>query len=180
MIRRSLVVALPLLALTTCAPGVRTALAPLPPVSGNLVAAPRVNGSVGSPEATPPVQTSYGSAPGGVSAPGVVASAGGEVSLDFADTDIREVVAQILGNALHENYTIDPAVKGSATFHTASPIPRSRLLPTLQVLLSQNAATLVQAGGLYRVAPAAEATTAGIAGSDISAGSLVVPLRYVK
>jgi general secretion pathway protein D len=180
VIRRHFVLLLlPLLA-TTCAHPRPPVWQPLPPVSGNTVAAPRLNGDVGSPEAIPPAQLTYGTAPTGNAAPGVLAGAGGDVSLDFADTDIREVVAQILGNALHENYTIDPAVKGTATFHTATPIPRARLLATLQVLLSQNGATLVQSGGLYRVAPAADAATAGIAGSDISAGSVVVPLRYAS
>ena len=72
---------------------------------------------------------------------------GGDISLDFADTDIREVVAQILGTLLHVNYTIDPAVHGTATLHTVNPSPRSRLLPTLQALLAQNGATVVQIGG---------------------------------
>lgn len=178
--RLSSAILLPLLALTTCAHPVAPVWRPLPPTAGNTGAAPRLNGNVGSPEAVPPAEVAYGSAPGGGSAPGVQTTAGGDVSLDFADTDIREVVAQILGNALHENYAIDPAVKGTATFHTATPIPRARLLATLQVLLSENGATLVQTGGLYRIAPAADAVTAGVAGSDSSAGSAVVPLRFAS
>ena len=181
MIRRCLVVALPLLALAACTRSTPPALTPLPPVANTGVAAPRVSGSVGAPEATPPAQVAYGRPlPAGRLSPGIVATAGGDVSLDFADTDIREVVAQILGNALHENYTIDPAVKGTATFHTASPLPRARLLATLQVLLSENGATLVQTGGMYRVEPAAEAVTAGVAGSESSAGGVVLPLRYAS
>ena len=38
-----------------------------------------------------------------------------QYSLDFADTDVREAVAQILGTMLGLNYSIDPAVKGTVT-----------------------------------------------------------------
>ena len=181
MTRRALTLALPLLALGACAHLTKTALSPLPPASANTqTAAPRVNGSVGAPDQQPPAQLAYGTAPAGLGRAGVTETAGGDVSLDFVDTDIREVVAQILGNALHVNYTIDPAVKGTATFHTATPLPRSRLLPTLQVLLSENAAAMVEGDGLYRIVPVTEATNAGIAGSSTSAGGVVLPLRYAS
>jgi general secretion pathway protein D len=187
---RALVFVLPLLALGACArfahpahapspaTGPATAASPLPAEGANTAATPLVNGSIGAPDQTPPAQIAYGTVPGAAAKPGVTVEAGGEVSLDFVDTDIREVVAQILGSALHANFTIDPAVKGTATFHTASPLPRSRLLQTLQVLLGQNAAAMVEANGLYRIVPIAEAATSGIAGSDTSAGGMVVPLRY--
>ena len=60
----------------------------------------------------------------------------GDITLDFADSDIREVVAQTLGAVLHANYTIDPAVRGTATLHSAGPMSRGRLLTTLQSLLA--------------------------------------------
>ncbi|MBW4034146.1 MAG: type II secretion system secretin GspD [Proteobacteria bacterium] len=147
-----------------------TKLAPpaIPPQSGAIVAA--------RPGA---VTASYGSQtplPGaGTPPPGV---AGGAVSLDFADTDIRAVVAQILGSILHVTYTIDPAVHGKATLHTAYPLPMADLIPTLQTLLGQNQAELVESHGIYRVIPVAAAGPA-MAGSDALAGATVVPLRYV-
>ncbi len=145
----------------------------------SITAAPRINGNVGSPQATLPAQVSYGSQ-GGVTLPQSPSGAhqAGDISLDFADTDIREVVAQILGNILKLNYTIDPAVHGTATLRTVAPLPRSQLLPTLQSLLGQNGAALVQSGGLYRVVPAAAAATA--AGADGTAGSVVLPLHYAS
>ena len=177
---RSLIKLIPLLALAACVRPVEPSLTPLPAAGANGEASPRVSGSVGAPEHTPPAQLAYGAAQGGAARPGVIQEGGGEVSLDFAGTDIREVVAQILGNALHENFTIDPAVKGTATFHTATPIPRAKLLQTLQVLLGQNAAAMVESNGIYRIVPVAEATNAGIAGSDTSAGGVVLPLRYAS
>jgi general secretion pathway protein D len=172
---------LTLLALSACARFHAPKVTPLPAAGASTeVPPPRVNGSVGGPDQTPPPQLAYGSTPGAPARPGVTEEAGGDVSLDFADTDIREVVAQILGAALRENYTIDPAVKGTATFHTATPIPKSRLLQTLQVLLGQNAAAMVQANGIYRIVPVAEAPTAGIAASDTAAGGVVLALRYAS
>jgi general secretion pathway protein D len=115
----------------------------------------------------------------------VPASAGqdgepGEVTLKFADTDIREIVRVILGGTLKLNYTIDPAVRGTATLDTPVPLRRSELLPTLELLLNQNGATLARRGGLYSVVPLGSAKAARVvSGVQIpGSGSQVVPLRY--
>ncbi|MBV8093077.1 MAG: type II secretion system secretin GspD [Acetobacteraceae bacterium] len=157
-------------------PAAITTLPELPGTSGR--AAPRVNGKVGAPEATLPPEISYGGAAGAPprTPPPVQGQETGDISLDFADTDIREVVAQILGNILHVNYTIDPAVHGVATFRTARPLTRAQLLPTLQTLLAQNGAALVQSGPVYRIIPAAQTT--GARAVDGLGGTVVVPLRY--
>ena len=165
----------------------------LPQVRGNIgAAAPRVNGDVGSTDYRLSPQVALGqpqplrlksSEPGNV---------GGNISLDFADTDIREVAAQILGTLLKVNYTIDPAVKGTATLHTSAPFSSAQLLSVLQTLLAQNGAALVESSGLYRVVaggtaaagqpPASVGASGGnlpvtIGGSAVS-GSSVVPLRF--
>ncbi|HZU87685.1 MAG TPA: type II secretion system secretin GspD, partial [Stellaceae bacterium] len=107
---------------------------------------------------------------------------GGEVTLDFVDTDIREVARTILGKMLKVNYTIDPTVHGTASIETGRPMPRSALLPALETLLNQNGATLVRRDGVYAVVPIA----AGISGNAISganvtgAGTAVVALRYAS
>ncbi|HEX3576110.1 MAG TPA: hypothetical protein VHU42_16030, partial [Rhodopila sp.] len=77
--------------------------------NGATAAPPRINGSVGSPNALPPAQFAYGRQDQPATQAQAAAAAGaGDVSLDFADTDIREVTAQILGTILKVNYTIDP------------------------------------------------------------------------
>ncbi len=145
-------------------------------------AAPRVNGPVGTTETQRAARLSYGreaevqirSAAG---APG----SGGDISLDFADTDIREVTARILGDILHVNYSIDPAVRGTATLHTATPLTRDQVAPALEALLAQNGATLLVANGLYRVVPSASpAASAAVAGGAGLSGNAVVPLRYAS
>lgn len=156
----------------------------LPELPGvNASATPRVNGKVGSTAAALRPEISLGTgaiSPGTLTRPahGFSGSATGDISLDFADTDIREIAAQILGNILKVNYTIDPAVHGTATLRTVRPVATPQLLPILQSLLGQNGAALVQTGGLYRVVPVAQAiaaeAAAGVAGSEI------VTLRYAS
>jgi general secretion pathway protein D len=182
------ILAVALLTLAACEQETTPVLAPLAaplPLGG---AAARVSGAVGASEVVQSPTTSYGSAPAitvrddptrGSQAGG--SQTGGDVSLDFADTDIREVVAQILGTLLRLTYTIDPSVRGTATLRTATPIARGQLIATLQALLAQNGATLVQAGAVYRVVPAAAALSGGnLAGGDATAGTAVVPLHYAS
>ncbi len=88
------------------------------------------------------------------------------------------MAAQILGNSLHVNYTIDPSVHGTATLRTVVPLSTAQLIPILQSLLAENQATLVENGGVYRVLPVAQAL--GVAGGPGTAGGTMVPLHYVS
>lgn len=108
---------------------------------------------------------------------------GGDVTLNFADTDIREAAHVILGNMLKVDYTIDPRVRGTATLATATPLPRSALLPTLETLLNQNGATLVARGGIYEVVPLTAATVSNPVPNAVGnggGGSQVIALRYAS
>ncbi len=153
-------------------------LPPLKPLGADVgQASPRISGPVNAQPVYPRVSVS--TVPGATVSIGRGAGAGGSggsVTLDFADTDIREVAAQILGNSLHLNYTIDPSVHGTATLRTVVPLSNSQLIPVLQSLLQQNQATLVQTGGVYRVLPIAAAQ--GVAGGVGTAGGTMVALRY--
>jgi general secretion pathway protein D len=139
----------------------------------------RINGGIGGATAPARPSAAY-SAPQAInlSSPANYPSQG-DISLDFADTDIRTAVDQILGSILHQNYTIDPSVTGTVTLHTVTPLARAALIPTLQTLLAQNHAVLVQAGGLYRVMPADQAAASpALAGDPSLGGGAVIPLRY--
>ena len=168
-IRRSLPGLLVLAALVGCEKPEPVGISALPMTLGNQAASPRLNGRIYTP-APLPMRVSYGSARGGA-AGGAIASGPAQYSLDFADTDVREAVAQILGTMLDLNYSIDPAVKGTVTLRTSRPLTAAQLLPALETILGSVGAALVRADGLYRVVPAA---TAG------GAGALVVPLNYVS
>ncbi|MGH7053808.1 MAG: type II secretion system secretin GspD [Stellaceae bacterium] len=158
---------------------------------GNLQpAAPRISGAIplqqGSeraflstrPAPAGPLAAPQGTAP--VGEPG--GEVGGAVTLDFVDTDIREIARTILGKMLRVTYTVDPAVHGTASIETGRPLPRSALLGTLETLLNQNGATVIRRDGVYAVVP----ITTGVAGNPITAatvigaGTTVVPLRYTS
>ena len=100
---------------------------------------------------------------GGVSpSPAIQPAAGGGVVLNFEGADLREVIRNILGDILNENYTIDPAVGGTVTIRTSSGIPRDALPATLETLLRMNGATMVKNGGLYMVVPQALAVRGNV------------------
>jgi general secretion pathway protein D len=169
-----------LLLLGGCATPARPpVLAPLPgPADGAGAATPRINGTVGSMTPPPTALVSYGVPPLNAVPQGQAeATQGGSISLDFADTDIREVCAEILGNILKVNYTIDPAVHGTASLRTVHPLTPEQLLPTLQTLLAGNGAALVLSGDIYRVVPATAARTIA-GGGNGTAGGVVVMLHY--
>ena len=84
----------------------------------------------------------------------------GDVILNFADANIREVVRSILGDTLKANYVIDAAVQGTITVQTSHPLPRSALLPTLENILGLTGAALVQAEDGYEIVPLAKAPQA--------------------
>ncbi len=109
----------------------------------------------------------------------------GDITLDFADADIRQVVKATLGDILGLNYVIAPDVQGTVTAQTERPLSRDALLPALESILRLHGAALVLDGALYRVE-----TLQGAARSQRSVrlqtgesgagyGVQVVQLRYI-
>lgn len=110
---------------------------------------------------------------------------GGDITLDFADADIREVVKATLGDILGLNYVIAPDVQGSVTANTERPLSRDALLPALESILRLHGAALVLDGPVYRVetlqgvARGPRAVRLGPGGSGAGYGVQVVQLRYI-
>jgi general secretion pathway protein D len=159
------------------------ALESLPQSANDLAgtASPRVNGVVTAGQG--PMQgpeIAEGRSPSARPARGTLQTEAGDVMLNFADTDIKEVIRQILGDILHLNYVVDPAVAGTVTLETHQPVAKSQLLSTLETLLNQNGATLTQSGGLYRVIPSAVALTEPSMAGDVTFGSQVEELHYTS
>jgi general secretion pathway protein D len=173
--------AMPLLAITGCEKQTgetQPTLEPLPIARSASISTQRVNGLVGTPTATPPAIVSA-AAPENPRFPSAGSTANlGEITLDFTDLDIRDAASQILGDILHVNYTVDPAVRGTATLHSVASMSRPQLVATLQSLLAANNATVVETAGFYRVLPAPGANGSLGAGSD--ANSAAVSLRYAS
>lgn len=158
------------------------ALTPLGAPAKLQSAEPRVNSAIPGDRRQ---QTSFearGSAVEPALAPqrGTPASQAGDITLNFVDTDIREIARTILGTMLKLNFTIDPNVHGTASIETGTPVARSALLPTLETVLNQNGATLIEKNGLYVVVPTAAAgVTNAVGGANApGAGTQVVALRY--
>jgi general secretion pathway protein D len=111
----------------------------------------------------------------------------GDVTLDFADADVRDVVRSVLGEMLKVPYVIDPQVSGHLTLKTGAPISQDSVLPVLETALKTAGAAVVVSNGMYSVVPIASAQKqaaqvtalsgeAGTAGYGIE----VVPLKFIS
>lgn len=112
----------------------------------------------------------------------------GDITLNFVDADIREVMKATLGGILGLNYAVAPEVQGAVTVQSGRPIPREALLPTLETILRMHGVALVREGAIYSVQPlqnAVRGNTAVRVGMRGAAegeayGIQVVPLYYVS
>jgi general secretion pathway protein D len=154
------------------------------PLTDAGAAAPRTSGAV-SDGAADNVGTTVSLGTGAklrpISPPGAIAT-GGDVTLNFVDTDIREIVRAVLGKTLQVPYTIDPTVRGQVSIATPKPVTPEQVVPILQDLLAQVNAVLVIDKGLYQVLPTSTASTRPVMG-DVggpAGGGEVVPLQYAS
>jgi general secretion pathway protein D len=116
---------------------------------------------------------------------GVVESEEGEITLNFQDAEISEVVKTILGDILQQNYSLDERVRGTAYIQTSSPIPRKSLIPILEHLLQINSAALVKMHDFYEIVPAdsvpaSKLTVTSRLSADKGYQVLIVPLQYIS
>ena len=122
---------------------------------------------------------------------GGVQAQGGDITLNFVDTDVHEVLPRVLGDVLHLNFTIDPKVQATVTIQTSRPLRREDVLPALEEALRASGLTLVEtASGVYRLVSSEEAPRSGslpvIVGErrPASVGTQaynvqILPLKYV-
>lgn len=106
------------------------------------------------------------------------------ISLNFENGDVREIVKNVLGDLLNENFMVDPRVTGTVTLRTPKGIARSDLVATLEIMLRTVGASLVRDGQLWRVVPAADAvvgiTTPRLALTTGQGASVTVrPVRFI-
>lgn len=109
---------------------------------------------------------------------------GGAFTVNFADARVDEAAQTIFGDLLDEPYSIDPRVQGRITVNTPRPLSRDGLLALFEASLSVNNAALVSTGGVYRVMPAGEAQTSGLArvagANQPGWGVTAVPLEFIS
>lgn len=99
---------------------------------------------------------------------------GGNISLRFSDTPIREVVKIIIGDYLNEPYVVADDVQGSVSLNNDDGLAKSDLLPVLETLLSSVDARLLKEGQSYKVVAGAEKRL-----SFNSKNLEIIPLRYI-
>lgn len=111
----------------------------------------------------------------------------GDVTLDFADADVKDVVRTVLGETLKVPYSIDPKIEGRVTLKSSEPLRKDDVIAALETALKVNGAVIVLADNVYNVVPAADAQkrTDGfeIMGSARARrpgyGVEIVPLKFI-
>lgn len=113
----------------------------------------------------------------------------GGYQVNFNNADLAQVVQAVLGDLLHQPYTIDPRVTGTVTLSTQGPIKPDDLVAMLETVLRATGAALVQdARAGYRIVPLGEAVSGRTVlqlGSDpkplpAGYGITIIPLRNVS
>ena len=62
----------------------------------------------------------------------VTLSTSGDITLNFVNADIREVIDTVLGKTLKLSFVIDPRVQGVTTLRTTRPVPRDEVIGVLE------------------------------------------------
>ena len=120
-----------------------------------------------------------------LSNPRPAAAGSGAVTFNFENQPVQAVVKAILGDLLHENYTIVPGVQGNISFSTSEPVDASQAMPILETLLSWTHNALIKTNGRYVVMPDKDAVQGNVApslGAAAPAGGLqarLFPLHYI-
>jgi len=107
------------------------------------------------------------------------------IRLNFKNMDLQAFIQAVLGDALNQNYLIDPAVTGTVTIQTVRSLPKGDLLGVLQEILSLNGATMMLNDGRYRVMPVNKAAQLPVVSRikrlrNQGYGLQIVPLHYIS
>lgn len=111
---------------------------------------------------------------------------GGDIVFNFADQPIEAVINSVLGDLLHENYSIAQGVKGNVSFSTSKPVNKQQALSILETLLSWTDNAMIKQGNRYVILPANQAVAGKLVpqmrvsqpASGLSAR--LFPLRYIS
>jgi general secretion pathway protein D len=117
----------------------------------------------------------------------ITTSDNGNVTLNFVNADIREVINTVLGNILKVSFVIDPRVQGITTLRTTKPISKDQVVGVLEDALAMNGVAIVDSGNLYKIVPIEDAATApeilgglGPVRVERGFGLHIIPLQYAS
>lgn len=107
---------------------------------------------------------------------------------NFKNTDIKEVIHQLLGEILDIDYILDKRIAGQITLNTSGQIRKGELFTVVRSMLDLNGYTIVPDGRIFKVVPLQDARQ--ISGGAIYHGDAVlkhgkeiitqiVPLSYI-
>lgn len=111
---------------------------------------------------------------------------GEDVSINFEQAPLSEVMHAILGDILKLDYVVDQPVNGEVTLRTRTPIPRDELFEVLESLLSANNVLMIRGSdGRYLVTGAGSgAKLAPGVSNPRSKGpgfsTIIIPLQYIS
>ena len=80
-----------------------------------------------------------------------------DITFNFQNADIKEVLKVILGDIMGLNYTIDKRVTGVITLRTEGEFYNSELMDIVQATLNINGFAIVNDGNIFQVLPIQEA-----------------------
>ncbi|MGB3125967.1 MAG: type II secretion system secretin GspD, partial [Pseudomonas sp.] len=111
---------------------------------------------------------------------------GGDIVFNFADQPIEAVINSVMGDLLHENYSIAQGVKGTVSFSTSKPVDKQQALSILETLLSWTDNAMIRQGQRYVILPASQAVTGklvpqmNVAAPSSGLSARLFPLRYIS
>ena len=111
---------------------------------------------------------------------------GEDVSINFEQAPLGEVMHAILGDILQLDYVVDQPVTGEVTVRTRTPIPRAELFEVLESLLRANNVLIIRGSdGRYLVTGSANGAklAPGVSNprsSGAGFSTVIVPLQYIS
>ncbi|CAM3591214.1 Type II secretion system protein D [Pseudomonas reidholzensis] len=109
----------------------------------------------------------------------------GDIVFNFTDQPIEAVINSVMGDLLHENYSISQGVKGTVSFSTSKPVNKQQALTILETLLSWTDNAMIRQGERYVILPADQAVAGklvpevAVAQPATGLAARLYPLRYI-
>ena len=112
---------------------------------------------------------------------------GESAAFNFSDESVQAVAKAVLGEMLHQRYTIAQGVQGTITLVSPNPIPPEEALRLLERALIGNGLRLIYSNGSFQILQADQALASGLTAPSTRAGgsghgfeSKIIPLRWVS
>ncbi|WP_158541389.1 MULTISPECIES: type II secretion system secretin GspD [unclassified Pseudomonas] len=110
----------------------------------------------------------------------------GDIVFNFTNQPIEAVINSVMGDLLHENYSIAQGVKGDVSFSTSKPVNKQQALSILETLLSWTDNAMIRQGDRYVILPANQAVAGKlvpempVARPSSGLSARLFPLHYIS